>query len=245
MKGLKTGAAGGIDERLEVTARKHLRELAAKHGLPVLPVTSTLSMAMRLIPGGRRQFLEYIQLACLAKTPDGETGQPDALRWWAVWEGLAPSARTRVTLDEVCFAAGVTPKAIVQVVAGLAFDLNCDLGDFISAVDHPQVVAKTIEIAKTAQGTAERRMLLDHAGFLPQPKGMNLTLSQRVANMNVTGPAPMPGLPNFADDIRALEGPVGAVQQQLEAGVKPADLAIDGEVLVKERVCVPREDPDV
>jgi hypothetical protein len=220
-----------VDQKVDHDTRAKLRRLASEHGLPVLPVTSTLDMAMRLIKGGRAQFLEYVQLACLdTDNPFTEKVQ----QWWAVWVSLGTASQRRASLDDVCHAAGVAPKAMVQAISGLAFELNCDLSDFLAAVAHPEIVAKTIKIAKTREGVQERRMLLDHAGFLPQPKGTNITLSQRVAMLANGAPPPqLPAeVPSFADDIKRLAGASEVVQQQLEAGVKPADLAIDGEVLL-------------
>ena len=221
-----------MKSRMDASTRSRLRKLAKAHGLPTLPVTSTLDMAMRFLIGGREQFVEYVMMAALDTTNDYAE---DAGRWWTVWQGMSTTMRNHATLDDVCAAAGVTRKHIVQAIVGMAVDLQCEVGDLLAAFAHPEIVAKTIELAKKDEGAAERKMLLDHAGFLPQPKGTNILVSQRVgqlANGN-TPPQLPPEVPSFAEDITRLAGTNEGVQQQLEAGVKPADLVMDGEVLIR------------
>jgi hypothetical protein len=216
---------------MEASTRSRLRKLARAHHIPTLPVTSTLDMAMRFLIGGREQFIEYVHMASLDQTNDFAEA---AGQWWVVWQGMTPMMRMYATLDDICAAAGVSRKHIVQAIVGMAIDLQCEVADLVAAFAHPEIVAKTIEYAKTPAGAEERRMLLSHAGFLPQPKGTNILVSQRVGNLvNGTQPPQLPpDVPSFADDIKKLSATTEGVQAQLEAGVKPADLVLEGEVLI-------------
>ena len=231
--------------RREGLTRSRLRKLAKTHGIATLPVTSTLDMAMRFLIGGREQFVEYVHMAAMDQDNDFSE---DAGRWWTVWTSLIPSAQRCATLDDICAAAGVSRKHIVQAIVGMAVDLNCEVADLLASFAHPEIVAKTIELAKLESGAAERKMLLDHAGFLPQPKGTNILVSQRVGQLS-NGMAPPqlpPEVPSFAEDIKRLAGSNETVQAQLEAGVRPGDLVMDGEVLVRpERSLVPVKADDV
>ena len=228
-KGKSLSEKRGGSKAAKDAVHKQLQLLARKHGLKILPTRSTLSMALRGI--NREMFYAFIQMIALeADHPHHD----DAVKLWMIFDSLAPTAQKQAIPDDLCYAAGVSPRIVVEMMAGIAFDHNLDVGNLLAALSHPEIVAKTIQIAKTREGSAERKMLLDHMGFLPQPKGVVMQFARNLANINqLEAPRDSPPeMPSFADDIHRLDAVTGEVQKQLAEGVTPDRLVLDGEVLV-------------
>lgn len=73
-------------------------------------------------------------------------------------------------LEAFCTAAGVSAKKFFSVVAEVVFEESQNEATLLAALGVPEVVEATIEAAKAPGGTAERKMILQHARIVPVPK---------------------------------------------------------------------------
>jgi hypothetical protein len=84
----------------------------------------------------------------------------------------------------------------------------------IATFNLPLVFAASAKRALATKGVKDRRMLLEAAGFLPAPKGMEVKIlkqiAAQVAHMNAGGKA----LPRFEDTMLQLE----AMREHKERG---------------------------
>lgn len=106
----------------------------------------------------------------------------------SVWDYLAGSgnaksrailsARSRLTkkqsegvpFEAYCVAAGVSPQEALALLTVEVFDQSSKASALLAASQHPAVTTATIQAALSPLGTAEKKMLHQHAGFLPVPK---------------------------------------------------------------------------
>lgn len=95
------------------------------------------------------------------------TDHPDALKVSSVYRSVPASYRRLLPPEAFCIAAGVDPFRVLELIAGGAARQTGQATAVIAALRHSRVVEKTIEIAMTDAGTAERQMLHKATGFLP------------------------------------------------------------------------------
>lgn len=212
-------------DALRLKLREHLRQTNRMGAvqLPSLPGIQSLSIATRYIEGGRKRFLEFMQLAVLNE-------MPHAIKWWAVFADLLPGERTRVSYDDVCAAAGVQPSALMSEVVSCAMEYTVDVGNLVAASLHPHVVkaagtsAKRIDGEHAQVALEDRRMLFQHQNFIPIPKGASVHVhANATANAQAAAAATAePSVPSFADDMQALGPSRQRVQQQLIEGSAPS-----------------------
>jgi hypothetical protein len=83
-----------------------------------------------------------------------------------------------------------------------------DISKLIAAVHHPEIVEATIQAAKGPFGMPDRKMLHDHMGFLPLPKGQTINIDASSKTLVAGGKVMIEdatiGLPSFEQD--AIEG---------------------------------------
>ncbi len=231
--------------------RNHVLKVTGK--LPSLPGVSALSIATRYIDGGRDRFIEYVQMAVL-------DGIAEATAFWVVFADLLPGERVRVSLDDVCAAAGVSPSALMGKIVSVAMQAGTDVGNLVAASMQPAIVHQAGRSAKRIGGAfagvaqRDREMLFQHSNFIPLPRGQQIHVH---ASSNATAVAASnavaadPSVPSFADTMAALRAPRNAVQSKLiEAHVENAaadrlldDLNVLDAVAVREPVIV-RTDTD-
>jgi hypothetical protein len=182
-----------------------LKEKAAALGFKSLPGHSSLSLALRYLDGGRAAFFNWIQLAAMAEIEA-------AKKVWFVYEDLPKSLQSKASPEDLCAAAGVNPRDLLTAIAGLAFDLNVDMANLMAAVAHPHVVRQTIKSASRIGGNyaaiayADRKNLLQHASFVPMPKGASINITNRLdAQATLSSSA---SVPKFLDDLEGAATPV-------------------------------------
>lgn len=176
-----------------------------KTSLATLPFKGTLKYAASMLPGGKTTFLEYARLSV----------DPKVKELIHRWDTLSHSQKARVTLDDLCIAVDVPPVDLLKEVAGIAFSMNVDISNLIAAIHQPRVVDRTIKAAMRADGVDDRRMLHQHSGFLPAPRGAQINVSttvsaQAAAAAKNTVQGEESGLPDFENDaaqtVSALRG---------------------------------------
>lgn len=197
--------------------KQKLKTLAKEQGVKVLPGAGTLTLATRKIPGGRDQVIQYVRIAAA-------DGDPHAEVFLHVWDDLKTWEKKIATLDDVCAAAGIAPVKLVKALVGTAYESGCDIANLVAAHAHPDVVAFSTKMAKTVDGIEDRRLLMQHAGFLPQAKGqtINIGVSASASAQAAAVAGSDQSVPSFLDDVDALVEPVEMVQKQLIAASVPA-----------------------
>lgn len=76
----------------------------------------------------------------------------------------------QMPFEAYCISAGVLPQEMLALLTVEVYDQANKAGVLLAATQHPAVTQATIAAALTPLGTAEKKMLLTHAGFLPVPK---------------------------------------------------------------------------
>jgi hypothetical protein len=187
-----------------------LKAKATALGLPTLPGSGSLTLATRYVEGGRATVLSYIQLAAM-------NGNDSALTFWHVYADLTPSDQAIVSLDDLCAASGIAPKAILMAIAASGFDAGCDIANLVAAHLHPKVVQASVDAALTPEGIEDRKLLLQHAGFIPVPKGQSIVInasSHATAQAHASSAAAA-GMPSFLSDVEDVTEATKAVQGEI------------------------------
>jgi hypothetical protein len=173
--------------------------------LATLPGVHVLSRTLRYVDGGRKTFLEFVQLAV-------HENVPAAQEFMTVFMELNPYERSKVSLDDVCAAAGVQPSDLMGQIVSVAVEYGRDMGNFVAAAMHPKVVSKHIESALDINGLnpeislKDRMAFLQAQNFLPAPKS---SLAQINVNASANSQAAAASstersVPSFADDMREV-----------------------------------------
>jgi hypothetical protein len=113
----------------------------------------------------------------------------EARRLWSVYDKVPPTFRRFLCPEAVCQAARVDPSRVVGWIAEVALTQNLQVAALIAAVSHARVVRKTLEVALTDEGHADRQDLHKAVGFLPSPKG-----AQTIVNVNQQATAVAPAI---------------------------------------------------
>jgi hypothetical protein len=129
----------------------------------------------------------FIAMVRLAHASD-----PIAARFLDAWDAASeePSGRTA---DAICEQLGIVPLDLLKAAAGAAVHFSASTATILAAAALPSIVERSIEVALTQKGTADRKMQLQHSGFLPVPAGTNIAIVQsNVAAQPVVVAAPSP-----------------------------------------------------
>jgi hypothetical protein len=201
-----------------------------------MPFEATLAYAFRSA-GGKTTAIEAARLLI--------NDDIRFRRFVEAYDTLSEMDKSTIRLEVLCDASEITPSEFLGATIPALWSRNVDIGKLIASVNHPRVVEATAEAALGKFGMPDRKMLLDHAGFLPLPKGqqINIDLSHKTLNTGVDSREVVGvGLPSFESDgieiIHAIRGDASPTQAQLPA---PSPI-IEAEV---EEVNVPSSnDPD-
>lgn len=177
----------------------------ARNKLATLPGIHVLTRTIRYVAGGRKTFLEFVQLAM-------QEGNAPAQEFWNVFMDLTPNERAKVSLDDVCWASGVQPSDLMGAIVTSAMEFGRDMGNFVAAAMHPQVVRKHIDSAMDIGGMnpeisfKDRQAFLQAQKFLPTPKGSGVVINNATsANSQAAAAASVdPTVPSFANDMRLV-----------------------------------------
>jgi hypothetical protein len=102
-----------------------------------------------------------------------DSDNPDAKRFLEYYDqgNLQDYHRKVLPIEAFCMISGMTPAHLLGVVVEAATIQGAQLGSLRAAVEFPNIVKKSVELAKTKEGVSDREFQLKHAGFLPMPKG--------------------------------------------------------------------------
>lgn len=154
-----------------------------------------ISSVLRRSIGGRAKVLELLQ----------GSSEPDARKILKVVEEVGRRGRTGLPLEAYAIAAGLTTRRMFELVAGEAFVRSGEEAALVAATAHPKVVRKSVEMALTGKGVNDRKMLHQHAGFLPMPKTQFVTMNggQQI-NASSQTQVNVAVLPSVEDSVKRL-----------------------------------------
>lgn len=149
---------------------------------------------------------------------------PDARAILDVYLSLPRSLAVRLPVEAYCYATGVSPLRILEVLVATIIRLGAQASSLIAAVNHPRVVQKTVEVALTDEGHSDRETLHKATGFLPTPKGshtvvqitQNAQASASAQAASVAAPPPEETIRRLADRFhgsRLAGAPVPAITE--------------------------------
>jgi hypothetical protein len=168
----------------------------------------------------------FLEMARLARTND-----PRAERFMDAWDALdASEQQARGTADAICERAELDSLELLGVVAEAAFRCAMYTAQIKAALALPSIVERSVDVALTDDGVADRRMLLLHCGFLPTPKGSQVAIAiTQNTQTHPTERAVVVSAPRPEDTIRTL------VDRFNEArGLPPVPLTVPAETTGEE-----------
>lgn len=123
-----------------------------------------------------------------------------------------------IILEDLCRAADIPPDEFLGTVISAMYKRNIDIGKLTAMASHVDVVQATIKSATIPgpMGMPDRKMLLDHVGFLPKAgPGININMDSRTQVVS-NGPVEISthkGLPSFEEDGKAIHEAVRASER--------------------------------
>lgn len=215
-----------------------LEDKAKEFGIQQLPGEGSLTLATRYMKGGKKSVIGYIQLAAAE-------GDKDALTWIHVWNDLGEYERRTITLDDICAASGIKPSVILKAIVGVAFEANCDVANLVAASTHPDVVAASAKHALKKDGIEDRKLLLQHHGFVPTPKGttINVGVSASANAQAASAVSADQSVPDFLVDAEAIDSTKTAIQKLIE-GTAPDMSDLPWQTKSAEGVLVSKDGKD-
>jgi hypothetical protein len=143
----------------------------------------------------------FIEMARFARTSD-----PRAARFLDSWDALSASEQQlRGAADAVCMRIGLAPIDLLTVVMDVGIRFSICGAQIKAAMALSSIVERSIETALTPEGVADRKMLFQHAGFLPITKTSQTAYSAiRNADGNNSTQAPGVSMPPIEHTIRTL-----------------------------------------
>src|ERR1700745_249230 len=94
------------------------------------------------------------------------------------WDSLDASVRQDSgTAEAVRQRVGLKLPELLGIVAEVTYRIAIYKAQIVAALALPSVVERSIETALTEDGIADRKMLFQHSGFLPTPKGSQTTIA--------------------------------------------------------------------
>jgi hypothetical protein len=180
------------------------------------PITSQLRMIAERLRKRRLPISPYYYLKCAP----GDSPR----RIVSLYYSLPRDQRNLVPIEAYCLAVEANPLDILEIIVHSIASVSRLSSAAIAHANHPAVVEKTVEMALEDDGIEDRNTLHKAVGFLPTPKGSQITVNAS-ANSAVQSatilslPAPPPEA-----TIRRLVDRFNDAQPRALAAAPPADL---------------------
>lgn len=185
-KGKAGIVVGGTDAR---GAREQLG-LVRVQDAPIALLTKQLA-------GGKERFMEFAKLAVLI--------EPDLAPVVESYNDLNRGRRAAVSIDEICARHSIDPIHFIGVVAEAATKYGNNSAVVIAALSLPDVVTKSVKEALKPGGDKDRKMLFQHANFIPTPHGTQINVQANAAARADSSSGEGKGLPSFERNMREAD----------------------------------------
>src|SRR5208337_305557 len=121
------------------------------------------------------------------------------------WDRMKASLQNATDLDGLCKAHGVDPAHFIAAVAEAELKYRGRISILVAALNTPAIVAASVKQALTTDGTGDRNMLFQHAGFLPTPRGKQLKTLDHNAPITEVGRGDVRPIPRFEGTVEITE----------------------------------------
>ena len=189
-----------------------MQSLTSQHPLQV---KSPATVSRNQDGGSHGKFESTIASACelgigidnfIAMTRLARASDPKAAQFLDAWDGFSDcEQRSGRTADALCEQIGLAPLELLKAAADAL----------------PSVVERSIEVALTDKGTADRKMQLQHSGFLPTLAGSETNISiMQNAQLNATAQPVITVAPRPEETIRRLSDRLHDARAKMNGGEK-------------------------
>jgi hypothetical protein len=147
----------------------------------------------------------FIAMTRLARTSDS-----GAARFLDVWDALDESEQlSGAAADDICEQIGLLD--LLKAVADATIRFSIYTARLRAAFAMPSIVERSIEVALTEKGAADRKMQLQHSGFLPIPVGSQTNIAIMQSNtaaqpIVITAPKPEETIRRLSDPLNSIRG---------------------------------------
>lgn len=165
---------------------------------PELRSTGPICSIARQLKGGKDEFMELAHLAVHI--------EPKYSVLVDAWEKLKPDGQNKLDLDNACKKLDIDPYHFLAVVSEAAMKFRDNASLILASMAMPQVIQSSIEFAQHKDGVSDRKMLMQHSGFLPMPKGATImnNFNAQNNNSNEANPANT-ALPSFERTMDVID----------------------------------------
>jgi hypothetical protein len=139
------------------------------------------------------------------------SSDPAAIEFLNIYDEMPNGDRTNVPFEAICIAGEISPASVLGACLMSAKIVGAQESMLTTAIEHPELVKKTFDYAKNLPGAhADRRMLLEASGYLPNAK-------EGSVNVNLLGGNPQLAEPDEEEeDEKTYETAFPSVNQSLE-----------------------------
>ena len=202
---------------------------APKEVAPLKPSTRLTLTFRELSVEGKKDWRHCFLFARHAAENDEEMAKV-----MAAYDGLKKRERAAATPEFVCDLAGVDPRDFAAEVFREYLSFSGDAANLIAAAGLPEVVRKSVEVAKTTKGVQDRKMQFEHANFLPQKQGGGIHVNANASVENKSAVILPNELPSMESDTmrftRVLKSEqVKVIESGTDAGAPARVPALSGE----------------
>lgn len=103
----------------------------------------------------------------------------EALKFIQKYDSIPPSDLGHFRLEEIAAICGINTRTLIQTLTGALYTQSQEAAKVLVLVNQPKVTQKTIDMALTDRGEKDREFFLRGTGFLPVPKGAQITINQQ------------------------------------------------------------------
>lgn len=152
-----------------------------------------------MVAGGKKTLMEFARLA------------PEIAPEYAAviedYESLNAKGKKTVSIDFLCKVRKLDPFHFLGVIAEAAVKYRDNASVIIAAVSLPKVIEASVKSAlKVKTGFKDRKLLAEHAAFVPVPSGGTFVNNLMTRVDTNVGEAPASGhLPSFEKTIEAID----------------------------------------
>ncbi len=117
-----------------------------------------------------------------------DSGDQDCAAVMDCFRKLKKKERKKITPEAACSLVGVDPEEFAASIFREYLRYSDQAANLIAAAGLPGVVRKSVQVAKTKDGHRDRRLQMEHSGFLPQRNGggIHVNASASAENKSAT-----------------------------------------------------------
>lgn len=137
--------------------------------------------------------------------------------------------RAHLPVEAFCLLASITPEALLTAIVVQAQIQGTQMSRLAAAVHFPKVVQASIDEAIKPEGIADRELQMKHAGFLPAPKGsqVSVNVSNTASVQQATlAPSPEDSIRRLQDQFSEGRRSIHAAENVAAAQLPPGDVDV-------------------